>query len=173
MKDDSATILCDKSNINTPLCLPDAAHASSYLFITEGKDFNIPAVTGNEAVQQSEHQTLNNDESLKRPSCRRNLAKELEKELTFRPELNQKSMKIASRSTRQCVPLVCRLTERRKKLEQRSFSFAPSINPHSVKLAQERAEKIDEVKNRDISGNEILWPILKEMWHILIHKTPH
>lgn len=87
------------------------------------------------------------DENLKKPSCRRNLAKELERELTFRPELNQRSLKIASHSTRQCVPLVCRLTERRKKTEHSSYSFAPRINPHSVKLAQERAGKIDEVSD--------------------------
>lgn len=85
------------------------------------------------------------DEILKKPSCKRNLARELEKELTFKPELNQRSLKIASRSTRQCVPLVCRLTERRKKAEHSAYSFAPHINPHSIKLAQERAGKIDEV----------------------------
>lgn len=89
--------------------------------------------------------TEGGNENLKKPSCRRNLAKELERELTFRPELNQRSLKIASRSTRQCVPLVCRLTERRKKTDHSRYSFAPRINPHSVKLAQERAGKIDEV----------------------------
>lgn len=93
------------------------------------------------------------DTDSKRPSCRRNLAREqLEKELTFKPELNQKSLKIASRSTRQCVPLVCRLTERRKRAEHSNYSFAPRINPHSIKLAQERAGKIDEVSNNTILG---------------------
>ena len=85
----------------------------------------------------------------KRPSCRRNLAKELEKELTFRPELNQRSLKIASRSTRQNVPLLCRLTERRKQyvngVLSNGYTFAPKINAHSVRLAQERAGKIQEV----------------------------
>ncbi len=86
------------------------------------------------------------DLATKRPSCRRNLAKELERELTFKPELNQRSLKIASRSTRQNVPLLCRLTERRKKYANgNGYSFMPKINPHSVKLAQERAEKIQEV----------------------------
>ncbi len=88
----------------------------------------------------------NGEYRLKRPSCRRSLANELEKELTFKPELNQKSVRIASRSTRQGVSLVCRLTERRKKSrDYDDFSFAPRINPHSIKLAQERASKIDEV----------------------------
>lgn len=89
------------------------------------------------------------DRAPKRPSCRRNLAKELEKELTFRPELNQKSLKIASRSTRQSVPLLCRLTERRKQyvngISSNGYTFAPKINAHSIRLAQERAGKIQEV----------------------------
>lgn len=89
------------------------------------------------------------NETMKRPLCRRNLAKELDKEFTFKPELNQKSLKMASRSTRQEVPLVCRLTERRVKAnrqqEQSGYTFAPRINPRSIKLAQERAERMDEV----------------------------
>ena len=89
------------------------------------------------------------NETMKRPLCRRNLAKELDKEFTFKPELNQKSLKMASRSTRQEFPLVYRLTERRakanRKLEQSGYTFAPRINPRSIKLAQERAGKIDEV----------------------------
>lgn len=91
------------------------------------------------------------NETMKRPLCRRNLARELDKEFTFKPELNQKSLKMASRSTRQEVPLVCRLTERRvkppanKPQEHSGYTFAPRINPRSIKLAQERAEKIDEV----------------------------
>lgn len=86
----------------------------------------------------------------KHPSCRRNLSKEMEKELTFKPALNQNSLKIASRSTRQSAPLLCRLTERRKKYsgeksDQSKYSYFPKINPNSIKLAQERASKIHEV----------------------------
>ena len=101
--------------------------------VTQQLPSELPSAEGNER------------DGTKKLSCRRNLARELEKELTFRPELNQRSVKLASRSMRQCVPLLCRLTERRRKAEQNSFSFAPRINAHSVKLAQERAGKIDEV----------------------------
>ena len=89
----------------------------------------------------------------KAASCRRNLSKELEKELTFKPELNQRSLKIFSRSTRQYVPLMSRLTEKRKKAVMRerdsAYTFAPHINPNSVKLAHERAGKIEEVSYFD------------------------
>ena len=83
----------------------------------------------------------------KRASCRRNLVRDFERELTFRPELNQNSLKIASKSTRQHVPLVCRLSERKKKNGPTMYTFTPQINPHSVKLAQERAGKMQEVRS--------------------------
>ena len=83
----------------------------------------------------------------KKPSCRRSLAKELEKELTFKPELNRRSLKIASQSTRHNVPLLCRLTERRKNsMKGNGYSFMPKINRNSIKLAQERADKMHEVQ---------------------------
>lgn len=125
----------------------------SHMSITEGEEVSDFCIAGGETLGLHEDRTPqllpsteeNERESTKKPSCRRNLARELERELTFRPELNQRSVKIASCSTRQCIPLLCRLTERRRKAEQSKFSFAPRINPHSVKLAQERAGKIDEV----------------------------
>ncbi len=73
---------------------------------------------------------------------------DFEKDLTFRPRLNEYSLKLASKSTRNSVPVVHRLLEARKNLPDpydHRLTFAPKLNPVSLKMAQERAAKMPEV----------------------------
>ncbi len=73
---------------------------------------------------------------------------DFEKDLTFRPRLNEYSLKLASKSTRNSVPVVHRLLEARKNVPDPSdhrLTFAPKLNPVSLKMAQERAAKMPEV----------------------------
>ena len=83
----------------------------------------------------------------KRMSCRRNLAKEFDKELTFKPVVNHNSLKIACRSSRQ--NLMTRLAVTKKKGDNRvlgkDYTFSPKINSHSIKLAQGKSTKVYEV----------------------------
>ena len=94
----------------------------------------------------------NGSQALKRSSFHRKVARDLTKEMTFRPVMNPKSLQIASRSRRQCVPLFNRLSEKKKKASQEisrgDCTFSPRINAHSIKLAQERASKIHEVSHK-------------------------
>lgn len=85
------------------------------------------------------------------PSCRRNLVADFEKHLTFRPKLNDYSLKIVSKTARNSVPVVHRLLEGRKALQispyEQNLTFQPKLNTLSVKLAQERTTRIPEVRN--------------------------
>lgn len=80
---------------------------------------------------------------------RRNLSREYSKDLTFKPAMNQNSMKIVKRSMRQFVPLEKRLLERKKKDEDatsnRNNTFSPKINANSNKLIQDRANRLYQV----------------------------
>lgn len=86
------------------------------------------------------------------PSCRRNLVADFEKHLTFRPKLNDYSLKIVSKTARNSVPVVHRLLEGRKALQispyEQNLTFQPKLNTLSVKLAQERTTRIPEVQAR-------------------------
>ena len=86
-----------------------------------------------------------------RPSCHRNLAAEFEKDLTFRPKLNEISLRMVSRNPRANIPVVHRLLEGRKSLKERfeeNLTFAPKLNALSLKLAQERTARMPEVRLR-------------------------
>lgn len=80
-----------------------------------------------------------------RSTCQRNLTKEF----TFKPAMNQNSMKIAARTMRKIMPLEKRLLERKKVDEQAALisdcTFCPKINAHSIKLAQDRASRMHQV----------------------------
>ncbi len=84
-------------------------------------------------------------------ACRRNLLQEFEKDLTFRPKLNNYSLRIVARNPRTSIPVVHRLLEARGAVSkdgrgyQKSCSFAPKMNALSVKLAQERVSRKPEV----------------------------
>ncbi len=81
-------------------------------------------------------------------TCRRSLLHEFEKDLTFRPKLNNYSLKIVSRNARTSVPVVHRLLEVKGPLVREgtdSCSFAPKLNMLSIKLARERVTKMPEV----------------------------
>ena len=82
-------------------------------------------------------------------TCRRNLLKEFEGNLTFRPAMNRNSMKIAAKNTRKNVPLEQRLLETKKRekraLMERAYTFSPHLNPYSIKLARDRASRQQEV----------------------------
>ncbi len=74
---------------------------------------------------------------------------DFEKDLTFRPTLNEHSMRLASKKQRNSVPLVHRLLEARRSIPdpyEHRLTFAPKLNPASLKLAQERATKMSEVR---------------------------
>ena len=82
------------------------------------------------------------------PSSRRRILTEVEKNLTFRPKLNEYSLKIAARNSRNSVPVVHRLLEARKSVptyQDPRLTFAPKLNALSVKLAQERNARMPEV----------------------------
>ena len=83
------------------------------------------------------------------PACRRRLLCDFEKDLTFRPKLNMLSVKLASRNARSNVPVVHRLLEVRKTVQnhyhQHHLTFAPKLNAVSVRLAQERVSRMPEV----------------------------
>ena len=73
---------------------------------------------------------------------------DFEKDLTFRPRLNDYSLKLVSQSTRKTVPLMNRLLEAKKSVADpydERLTFAPKLNPTSLKMAQERAAKMPEV----------------------------
>ena len=84
------------------------------------------------------------------PTCRRRILTDYEKNLTFKPKLNDYSLKIASRNARLSLPLVHRLSEVRRneslpRYDQEHLTFAPKLNPLSLKLAHERAARMPEV----------------------------
>lgn len=83
------------------------------------------------------------------PTCRRRVLTDYEKNLTFKPKLNNHSLRIASRNSRNTLPLINRLSEVRKNqqphYDQEHLTFAPKLNPLSLKLAHERASKMPEV----------------------------
>ena len=83
------------------------------------------------------------------PTCRRRVLTDYERNLTFKPKLNNYSLKIASRNARYSLPLVNRLSEIRKNqlphYDQEHLTFVPKLNPISLKLAHERASKMPEV----------------------------
>lgn len=85
-------------------------------------------------------------------TCRRSLLHEFDKELTFRPKLNGYSLRIVARSPLASVPVAHRLLEakgaagsKEGRGHQDDCSFAPKLNAHSIKLAQERTTKMPEV----------------------------
>lgn len=88
-----------------------------------------------------------NSEQVERQIYKR-IAHDFEKDLTFRPQLNEHSVKLAARHTRNSVSVVHRLLEAKKNLpdpyDQR-LTFAPKLNPTSLRMAQERAAKMPEV----------------------------
>lgn len=93
--------------------------------------------------------TINGNTQQAEPHCRRKIMCDFEKELTFKPKINDYSMKIASRNARNSVPVVHRLLEARKSLTDRyndRLTFVPKLNATSLKLAQERATRMTEVK---------------------------
>ena len=84
------------------------------------------------------------------PTHRRRILTDYEKDLTFKPKLNNYSLKMASRNARLSLPLVHRLSEVRRneslpRYDQEHLTFAPKLNPLSLKLANERALKMPEV----------------------------
>lgn len=84
------------------------------------------------------------------PTYRRRILTDYEKNLTFKPKLNDYSLKIASRNARLSLPLVNRLSEIRRNeslpsYDQEHLTFAPKLNPLSLKLAHERAARMPEV----------------------------
>ena len=85
------------------------------------------------------------------PTCRRRVLTDSEKNLTFKPKLNNHSLRIASRNSRNSLPLISRLSEVRKnqlpRYDQEHLTFAPKLNPLSLKLAHERASKMPEVRD--------------------------
>ena len=86
------------------------------------------------------------------PTCRRRVLTDYERNLTFKPKLNNHSLRIASRNSRNSLPLISRLSEVRKnqlpRYDQEHLTFAPKLNPLSLKLANERASKMPEVRLR-------------------------
>ena len=82
-------------------------------------------------------------------SCRRRILCDFEKELTFRPKLNDNSLKLASKSTRNSLPVVHRLSSmaegKKKSVYQEDLTFVPKLNALSLKLAQERSNRMPEV----------------------------
>ena len=84
------------------------------------------------------------------PTCRRRVLTDYETNLTFKPKLNTHSLRIASRKSRNSLPLINRLSEVRKNqlphYDQEHLTFAPKLNPLSMKLAHERASKMPEVR---------------------------
>ena len=84
------------------------------------------------------------------PTYRRRILTDYEKNLTFKPKLNDYSLKIASRNARLSLPLVHRLSEVRRNeslphYDKEHLTFAPKLNPLSLKLAHERAARMPEV----------------------------
>lgn len=84
------------------------------------------------------------------PNCRRRLLTDYEKNLTFKPKLNDYSLKIASRKARLSLPVVHRLSEVHRneslpRYDREHLTFAPKLNPLSLKLAHERASRMPEV----------------------------
>ena len=88
-------------------------------------------------------------EQLGRLKNRRNLSNELTESLTFKPAMNQNSMRIINRTMRHYMPLETRLIERKKKDEDASYSkgftFCPKINANSIKLVHKRASVLNQV----------------------------
>ena len=84
-----------------------------------------------------------------RPTCRRRLLNEFEKAHTFCPKLNENSKKLVARNQRHALPVELRLFGARKELQpayQEQPTFAPKLNTLSLKLAQERAARMPEVR---------------------------
>ncbi len=82
-------------------------------------------------------------------TCRRNLLKEFEDNLTFKPTMNRNSVKIAARVLSKSKPLEQRLLETkrhsRRSVMERDYTFSPHLNPYSIKLARDRASRKTEV----------------------------
>lgn len=88
---------------------------------------------------------------ISKPPCCRRLTQRFAEELTFRPKLNETSLKLASRLPRSTRPVVTRLSESRKNKEACSkpdHTFSPKLNALSLKLAHERAGRQEEVEAR-------------------------
>ena len=84
------------------------------------------------------------------PPSRRRTLTDYEKNLTFKPKLNDYSIKIASRNARLSLPVINRLSEARRneslpRYDQEHLTFTPKLNPLSLKLAHERATRMPEV----------------------------
>ena len=86
-----------------------------------------------------------------KPPCCRRLTQRFAEELTFRPKLNETSLKLVSRLPRSTRPVVTRLSESKKNKESccnSNHTFSPKLNALSLKLAQERAVRQEEVEAR-------------------------
>lgn len=82
------------------------------------------------------------------PAVRREIVCDFEKELTFQPKMNNRSLRIVSRKCSTGVPVVNRLLQARKNSSNKhidQLTFAPKLNATSLKLAQERAARMAEV----------------------------
>jgi hypothetical protein len=93
------------------------------------------------------------------PTCRRRVLTDYERNLTFKPKLNTHSLRIASRKSRNSLPLINRLSEVKKnqlpRYDQEHLTFAPKLNPLSMKLAHERASKMPEVSSKSLYMHEV------------------
>lgn len=89
--------------------------------------------------------------SFAKPPCCRKLIHQFEKELTFHPRLNTATRRLVSRNPQCQLPVVTRLADSNRTLKpyyDDSFTFSPKLNPLSVKLAQERAAKLQEMQEK-------------------------
>ena len=92
----------------------------------------------------------NNVSPLTKTFRRRSVA-DYEKEWTFRPKLNDASLRLASQTARSSLPVSRRLYEQRRRQgrthhqPRENFTFCPKLNATSLRLAKERSERLPEV----------------------------
>ena len=110
--------------------------------------------TSDEKEAARQESAVPSSASFVKPSCCRKLIHHFEKELTFHPRLNTATRRLVSRNPQCQLPVVTRLADTNKapkRYYDDSFTFAPKLNPLSVKLAQERAAKLQEMHERGIN----------------------
>ena len=142
-------LMTPAAGFSTPIQTPppSAAHYSPPTPRVSFSAISQPSPTTQDSVSINPESP---SKSSKPPCCRR-LMQRFAEEPTFRPKLNETSLKLVSRLPRSTRPVVTRLSESRKNKKaccKPDHTFSPKLNALSLKLAQERAGRQEEVEAR-------------------------
>lgn len=90
------------------------------------------------------------------PSCKRAILADYEKEATFHPKLNSRSLKIMAKSSRNNVSIGNRIFEANKGHQgkhEEGLSPAAKLNSHSFRTTQDRVSRLAEIQSKPLFGD--------------------